>query len=54
VKQKVTAIDPQDEYYNNYYAVFFLDPEGLKLEGMKYGEMASPRKRKTRVAKKRT
>ena len=24
--------------YNDYYAVFFLDPDGLKLEGMKYGE----------------
>ena len=25
-------------YYDDYYAVFFLDPDGLKLEGMKYGE----------------
>jgi hypothetical protein len=30
--------DPADEYYDDYYAVFFLDPDGLKLEGMKYGE----------------
>ena len=26
------------EYYDDYYAVFFLDPDGMKLEGMKYGE----------------
>ena len=33
-----TIVDPAAEYYDNYYAVFFLDPDGLKLEGMKYGE----------------
>jgi catechol 2,3-dioxygenase-like lactoylglutathione lyase family enzyme len=33
-----TIVDPADEYYEDYYAVFFLDPDGLKLEGMKYGE----------------
>jgi len=33
-----TVVDPPDEYYDDYYAVFFLDPDGLKLEGMKYGE----------------
>jgi catechol 2,3-dioxygenase-like lactoylglutathione lyase family enzyme len=32
------VVDPADEYYDDYYAVFFLDPDGLKLEGMKYGE----------------
>lgn len=31
-------VDPPDEYYDDDYAVFFLDPDGLKLEGMKYGE----------------
>ncbi len=31
-------VDPAGEYYDDYYAVFFLDPDGLKLEGMKYGE----------------
>jgi catechol 2,3-dioxygenase-like lactoylglutathione lyase family enzyme len=31
-------VDPAAEYYEDYYAVFFLDPDGLKLEGMKYGE----------------
>jgi catechol 2,3-dioxygenase-like lactoylglutathione lyase family enzyme len=40
-------VDPADEYYDDYYAVFFLDPDGLKLEGMKYGE------RKAQAARKR-
>jgi len=40
-------IDPPGEYYDDYYAVFFLDPDGLKLEGMKYGE-----RRKKRAAKR--
>ncbi len=39
-KQDVVIIDPPDEYYEDYYAVFFLDPDGLKLEGMKYGKAA--------------
>jgi catechol 2,3-dioxygenase-like lactoylglutathione lyase family enzyme len=34
-----TIVDPAAEYYDDYYAVFFLDPDGLKLEGMKYGEL---------------
>lgn len=33
-------VDPAGEYYEDYYAVFFLDPDGLKLEGMKYGELS--------------
>ena len=33
-----TIVDRAGEYYDDYYAVFFLDPDGLKLEGMKYGE----------------
>ena len=44
-------VDAANEYYDDYYAVFFLDPDGLKLEGMKYGErharaMKSKRARK--------
>jgi len=42
-----TIVDPAGEYYDDYYAVFFLDPDGLKLEGMKYGE------RRAREARKR-
>ena len=35
---KATIVDPAGAYYDDYYAVFFLDPDGMKLEGMKYGE----------------
>jgi catechol 2,3-dioxygenase-like lactoylglutathione lyase family enzyme len=45
-KEGVRIVDPADEYYDDYYAVFFLDPDGLKLEGMKYGELTAKRKRK--------
>ena len=29
------------QYGKGYYAVFFADPDGLKLEGMKYGELTA-------------
>jgi catechol 2,3-dioxygenase-like lactoylglutathione lyase family enzyme len=45
-KHRVRIVDPADEYYDDYYAVFFLDPDGIKLEGMKYGERTAKRKRK--------
>jgi catechol 2,3-dioxygenase-like lactoylglutathione lyase family enzyme len=45
-KEKVKIVDPAGEYYADYYAVFFLDPDGLKLEGMKYGEKNAAKKRK--------
>jgi len=35
---KAVIVDPAAEYYEDYYAVFFLDPDGMKLEGMRYGE----------------
>jgi catechol 2,3-dioxygenase-like lactoylglutathione lyase family enzyme len=38
---QATIVDPAGEYYDDYYAVFFLDPDGMKLEGMKYGEQTS-------------
>lgn len=46
--QKLGAriVDPAGEYYDDYYAVFFLDPDGLKLEGMKYGELRAHSARK--------
>jgi catechol 2,3-dioxygenase-like lactoylglutathione lyase family enzyme len=48
-----TIVDPADEYYDDYYAVFFLDPDAMKLEGMKYGEKHAKRKaRKRRSASK--
>ena len=45
-------VDPADEYYDDYYAVFFLDPDGLKLEGMKWGERTARAKRKTAKTKR--
>lgn len=45
-------VDPAGEYYEDYYAVFFLDPDGLKLEGMKYGELRARAARK--AARSRT
>jgi len=50
-KEKVRIVDPADEYYEDYYAVFFLDPDGIKLEGMKYGEVTAKRKRKPQKKK---
>ena len=52
-KEKVKIVDPADEYYEDYYAVFFLDPDGIKLEGMKYGELTA-KKKKRKAAKKRS
>ena len=50
-KEGVRIVDPADEYYEDYYAVFFLDPDGIKLEGMKYGELT--RKWKSKSLKKK-
>lgn len=50
-EQGVRIVDPAGEYYEDYYAVFFLDPDGLKLEGMKYGELAAKRKRSSSKTK---
>lgn len=47
----VRIVDPADEYYEDYYAVFFLDPDGIKLEGMKYGELTARKKRTSRKKK---
>ena len=52
-RQGVRIVDPADEYYEDYYAVFFLDPDGLKLEGMKYGELTAQRKRRRKSTKRK-
>jgi len=47
-KHKVTVVDPPADYPDygeGYYAVFFLDPDGLKLEGM---VCKPPRKKRAR------
>ena len=50
-KLGATIVDPAGEYYDDYYAVFFLDPDGLKLEGMKWGEKTVRAKPKRSAAK---
>jgi catechol 2,3-dioxygenase-like lactoylglutathione lyase family enzyme len=48
-KKKVTIVDPPGEYYEGgYYAVYFLDPDGMKLEAMYF-----PRAKKKKPRKKR-
>lgn len=51
-KAGAPIVDPADEYYDDYYAVFFLDPDGLKLEGMRYGERRARAARKSAAARK--
>ncbi|MGE0039050.1 MAG: VOC family protein [Xanthobacteraceae bacterium] len=45
----MTVLDPPGEYYDDcYYAVYFADPDGMKLEGMVYKPRPKPRsKRRT-------
>jgi catechol 2,3-dioxygenase-like lactoylglutathione lyase family enzyme len=48
---KMTVLDPPGEYYGrNYYAVYFADPDGMKLEGMIW---APPARKAKRVAGRR-
>ncbi len=37
--EKAKVVDPAGEYYENYYGVYFEDPDGLELEGMWYGKV---------------
>jgi len=47
-KNDVNVLDPPGEYYDrNYYAVYFADPDGMKLEGMIWAPPKQP-KRATR------
>ena len=45
-------VDPAGEYYDDYYAVFFLDPDGMKLEGMRWGEKHEQAAKKRAARKK--
>ncbi len=48
VKNKMKVIDPPGEYYGrNYYAVYFTDPDGMKLEGMIWAPPKKKAKHKT-------
>jgi catechol 2,3-dioxygenase-like lactoylglutathione lyase family enzyme len=51
-KKNITVVDPPadyPEYGDGYYAVYFLDPDGLKLEGMVF----QPARKKPKKAKKK-
>ena len=52
-REGIAIADPAGEYYDDYYAVFFNDPDGMRLEGMKWGEKTAQRKRRKRPAGKR-
>jgi hypothetical protein len=46
----MTVVDPPGEYYGrSYYAVYFTDPDGMKLEAMVY----KPPPKKRRAGKKK-
>ncbi len=55
-KHKITVVDPPADYPSygeGYYAVYFLDPDGIKLEGVYFAEKqkrrAQRKKRPTRT-----
>jgi catechol 2,3-dioxygenase-like lactoylglutathione lyase family enzyme len=49
-KNRMSVVDPPGEYYGrSYYAVYFTDPDGMKLEGMVF---KPPPKRKRARKKK--
>jgi catechol 2,3-dioxygenase-like lactoylglutathione lyase family enzyme len=51
-KHEMTVLDPPGEYYgDSYYAVYFADPDGMKLEGLIWAPPAAKRKP---VSKKKT
>jgi catechol 2,3-dioxygenase-like lactoylglutathione lyase family enzyme len=48
----MNIVDPPGEYYGrDYYAVYFTDPDGMKLEGMIW---APPEKQKKKRAKRQS
>ena len=50
-ENRMTVLDPPGEYYgHHYYAVYFADPDGMKLEGMIW---APPTKTRTKASNKR-
>jgi catechol 2,3-dioxygenase-like lactoylglutathione lyase family enzyme len=55
VEHGLTVVDPPGEYYEpSYYAVYFTDPDGMKLEGMVFKPPPKKRRaRKKRPAKKK-
>ncbi|HEX3938168.1 MAG TPA: VOC family protein [Xanthobacteraceae bacterium] len=54
-KNGMTVVDPPGEYYGrNYYAVYFTDPDGMKLEGMIWAPPPKPRSAAGRATVSRT
>jgi hypothetical protein len=54
-ENEMTIVDPPGEYYGrDYYAVYFTDPDGMKLEAMIWAppEKRSAKKRKPARRKK--
>jgi catechol 2,3-dioxygenase-like lactoylglutathione lyase family enzyme len=51
-EQGTRIVDPAGEYYDDYYAVFFLDPDGMKLEAMRWGERHAAAAKKRAAAKR--
>ncbi|HEY1745518.1 MAG TPA: VOC family protein [Xanthobacteraceae bacterium] len=50
-EHRMTVLDPPGEYYgHDYYAVYFADPDGMKLEGMIW---APPAKTRPKANKRR-
>ncbi len=48
----MTVVDPAGEYYGrNYYAVYFTDPDGMKLEGMIWAPASKRRAAKSATRK---
>jgi len=46
-KNGMTVLDPPGEYYgDSYYAVYFADPDGMKLEAMIWAPPKPPKKNK--------
>jgi len=48
-RHKIRVVDPPTEYPSyghGYYAVYFLDPDGMKFEGVYFAEKRSRRRRK--------
>jgi catechol 2,3-dioxygenase-like lactoylglutathione lyase family enzyme len=48
-KNKIKVVDPPADYPSygeGYYAVFFLDPDGIKLEGVHFAEKQKRRARR--------
>ena len=50
----MTVVDPPGEYYGrSYYAVYFTDPDGMKLEAMVYKPPPKQRRAGEEVSRRR-